>query len=117
MLIPLLTTASLIDGALVGITQGATLPVLRRIVPREKFAARSAQEQGLHQAAQLVGSPLAAFLFTVSRWLPFAADALSFVFASAGAALIRRRLGPRRAERTMSGGSPALRPRRGRQRR
>lgn len=39
---PLLTTASLIDGALVGITQGATLPVLRRIVPREKFAARSA---------------------------------------------------------------------------
>lgn len=100
VLIPLLAGASLVDGALVGILQGATLPALRRIVPREQFAARAAQEQGLHQAAQLAGSPLAAFLFTASRWLPFAADAVSFVFAATGAALIRRPLGPDRADGT-----------------
>ena len=96
VLIPLLAGASLVDGAMVGIHQGATLPALRRIVPRKQFADRAAQEQGLHQVAMLVGSPLAAFLFTVSRWLPFAADAVSFVFASAGAALIGRPLGPDR---------------------
>jgi len=100
VLIPLLSGASLVDGALVGILQGATLPALRRIVPREQFAARAAQEQGLHQAAQLAGSPLAALLFTASRWLPFAADAVSFVFAATGAALIRRPLGPDRADGT-----------------
>lgn len=94
VLIPLLAGASLVDGAMVGIKQGATLPALRRIVPREQFAARAAQEQGLHQAAQLVGSPVAAFLFTVSQWLPFGADAISSVFASAGTALIHRPLGP-----------------------
>jgi MFS family permease len=98
VLIPLLAAASLLDGGLVGINQGATLPALRRIVPREQFAARAAQEQGMHQAAQLVGSPLAAFLFTASRWLPFAGDALSFTFAASGTALIRRPLGPDRPD-------------------
>jgi len=66
VLIPLLAGASLVDGALVGILQGATLPALRRIVPREQFAA----------------------------------DAVSFVFAATGAALIRRPLGPDRADGT-----------------
>ena len=66
VLIPLLAGASLVDGALVGILQGATLPALRRIVPREQVAA----------------------------------DAVSFVFAATGAALIRRPLGPDRADGT-----------------
>lgn len=94
VLIPLLAGVGLVDGLLVGVASGATLPALCRIVPRAQLATRAAQEQGLHQATQLVGSPLAAFLFTASRWLPFGVDALSFLFASAGAALIRRPLGP-----------------------
>jgi MFS family permease len=91
-----LACAAAVNGLLAGIGSGATLPALRRIVAREQFAARAAQEQGLQQATQLVGSPLAAFLYTASRWLPFAADSLSYVFASAGSALIRRHLGPDR---------------------
>jgi MFS family permease len=91
-----LAGAATANGLLAGIGSGATLPALRRIVPREQFAARAAQEQGLQQATQLVGSPLAAFLYTVSRWLPFAADSVSYMFASLGSALIRRPLGPDR---------------------
>jgi MFS family permease len=91
-----LAFASAVNGLLAGIGSGATLPALRRIVPREQFAARAAQEQGLQQATQLVGSPLAAFLYTVSRWLPFAADSVSYLFASLGSVLIRRPLGPDR---------------------
>jgi MFS family permease len=92
-----LACAAAVNGLLAGIGSGATLPALRRIVPREQFAARAAQEQGLQQATQLVGSPLAAFLYTASRWLPFAADSVSYLFASLGSALIRRPLGPGRA--------------------
>jgi MFS family permease len=95
LILPLACAAG-VNGLLAGIGSGATLPALRRIVPREQFAARAAQEQGLQQATQLVGSPLAAFLYTASRWLPFAADSLSYLFASAGSALIRRPLGPDR---------------------
>jgi MFS family permease len=49
-------------------------------------------------AAQLFGSPLGGLLFTVTRWLPFGADAVSFAFSAIGAALIRRPLGPEPAE-------------------
>ena len=94
----LLSAAALGNGLLVGVKSGSILPALRRIVPREQFAARAAQEQGQAMAAQLAGSPLAAFLFVAARWLPFGADALSFVFASLGSAVIRRPLGPDRAE-------------------
>jgi MFS family permease len=92
--ISLLAGAGLVDGLLVGVVSGATMPALRRIVPREQFAARAAQQQGVQQATQLVGSPLAAFLFSVSRWLPFGLDAVSFLLASAGSALIQHPLGP-----------------------
>lgn len=62
-----LAVAATAKGLLAGIGSGATLPALRRMVPREQFAARAAQEQGLQQATQVIGSPLAAFLYTMSR--------------------------------------------------
>ncbi len=89
-----LATMALLSGLISGVRSGAVLPALRRIVPREQFAARAAQEQGQAMAAQLAGSPLAALLFTVARWLPFGVDAVSFFFASIGAVLIRHPLGP-----------------------
>lgn len=94
--VDLLAVMALLSGLVAGVQSGVVLPALRRIVPREQFAARAAQEQGLAMAAQLGGAPLAAVLFTVVRWLPFAGDALSFFFASLGSALIRRPLGPDR---------------------
>ena len=86
-------------------------PALRRIVPREQFAARAAQEQGQAMAAQLVGSPLAALLFSIARWMPFGVDAVSFFFASLGALFIRHPLGPDR-EPPATGGPDAGKPKR-----
>ncbi|WBC18172.1 MFS transporter [Micromonospora sp. WMMA1998] len=94
--VDLLAGAALFSGLINGVRSGAVLPALRRIVPREQFAARAAQEQGLAMAAQLAGSPLAGLLFAVARWLPFGVDAVSYFFASVGAMLIRRPLGPDR---------------------
>jgi MFS family permease len=95
--VDLLAGLALLSGLINGVRLGAVLPALRRIVPRDQFAARAAQEQGQSMAAQLAGSPLAALLFTIARWLPFGVDAASFFFASVGAALIRHPLGPDRS--------------------
>jgi MFS family permease len=101
----LLAVMALLSGLINGVRSGAVLPALRRIVPREQFAARAAQEQGQEMAAQLAGSPLAALLFTMARWLPFGVDAVSFFFASVGAALIRHPLGPDRVQDGEAAGS------------
>ena len=107
----LLAGAALLSGLINGVRSGAVLPALRRIVPREQFAARAAQEQGLEMAAQLVGSPLAALLFSIARWMPFGVDAVSFLFASLGALFIRHPLGPDR-EPPATGGPDAGKPKR-----
>jgi MFS family permease len=105
--INLLAAAAFLAGLINGVQSGAELPALRRIVPREQYADRAAQEQGQAMAAQLVGSPLAALLYSVVRWLPFGLDAVSFLFASVGAMLIRRPLGPNRQPSAVADGDAA----------
>jgi MFS family permease len=94
----LLSGAACLGGLAGGFHSGARIPAMRRIVPKEQMAVASSQVQGRDMAAQLFGSPIGAFLFTFTRWLPFGADAVSFLFASLGAALIRRPLGPEPAD-------------------
>lgn len=90
----LITGIAAASGLLAGIDSSATLPAMRRLVPRRQLAARATQEQGLQQAAQLAGSPLAGLLFGIARWPSFGFDAVSFLAASIGIALIRKPLGP-----------------------
>jgi MFS family permease len=90
----MLLGTALVSGLAAGITAGATNPALRRIVPKEQLGTATGQEMGRDAAAEFFGAPLGGMLFAVSRWIPFAADAVSFVVASLGAALIRRPLGP-----------------------
>ncbi|MGC4987350.1 MFS transporter [Streptomyces sp. DT193] len=92
----LLAVAALLSGFGAGIVLGASTPALRRIVPKEQLPAANGQAMARDMTAQLVGAPLGGFLFSVARWLPFGADAVSYVFASLGALLIRRPLGPDR---------------------
>jgi len=94
----LLIGAAAVGGLASGFRMGARTPAMRRIVPKEQMALASSQVQGRDMAAQLFGSPLGGFLFTITRWLPFGADAAGFLAAAAGAALIRRPLGPEPAE-------------------
>jgi MFS family permease len=83
-------------GAIYGFTSGAMSPALRRIVPRDQIATATAAALGRDAAAELVGGPLAGVLFSVAPWLPFLADAGSYLFAAGGSAAIRRKLGPER---------------------
>lgn len=108
VLVPVLAGIAFASGVLAGAGAGVILPAMRRLVPREQFAARAAQEQGLAQATQLAGSPLAGLLFAATRWLPFGLDSISFAAASAGAALIRTPLGPDRSPHKPSQQTSAL---------
>lgn len=94
--IALLVFGGLVSGLASGVVEGAELPALRRIVPKERFADRAAQAQGTHMATQMAASPLSAVLFTVGRSIPFGVDALSFAASAIGSALIRKPLGPLR---------------------
>lgn len=105
--IALLSVTAFAGGLGSGIAKGATTPALRRIVPKEQLSRATAQEMGRDMAAELVGAPLGGVLFTVAAWVPFAADAASFVVSAAGALSIRRPLGPDRRSGTQDepGGS------------
>jgi MFS family permease len=96
--VPLFMLAAMacVNGLANGVTLAAATPAMRRIVPRDRQATATSQMFGRDMAAELIGSPLGGFLFSVARWLPFGADAVSFLFASLGAALIRQPLGPDR---------------------
>ncbi|MFC1400698.1 MULTISPECIES: MFS transporter [Streptacidiphilus] len=94
--LPLLVAASLLSGLLSGVVMGAGTPALARIVPKEQLATANGQAMSRDMLAQLLGAPVGGVLFGLARWVPFGADALSFVFAALGALNIRRPLGPDR---------------------
>jgi MFS family permease len=96
--IPLLAACSLVSGMAAGIVAGATNPALRRIVRKDQLPAATSLEMGRDAAAELIGSPLSGILFSAGHAFPFLADAVSFLFASLGGALIRRPLGPDRGD-------------------
>ena len=92
-----LAAAAGVGGLADGVRDAARFPALRRIVAKEQMAVASSQIQGRDITARFLGGPIAGVLFAVARWIPFGADAVSFLFSSLGAALIRRPLGPDRA--------------------
>jgi MFS family permease len=98
VVIGFLVAAGLASGMAAGLVSGAATPALRRIVPKEQITTATGQMMGRDLAADLAGGPLGGILFAVTRWFPFAGDAVSFVFASVGALLIKRPLGPDRSD-------------------
>ncbi len=91
-----LGAVAVVQGVVNGLSGGAMMPALKRIVPAEQFPAASASRQGRDMAAELVGPPIGGVLFAAARWIPFVGDALSYLAAAVGSALIRTPLGPDR---------------------
>lgn len=85
---------ALVQGMCNGIGGASMNPVLKRIVPEEQFPALSASKQGREMISRLAGPPLGGALFTIGKWIPFLADAISFLASALGVAMIRRPLGP-----------------------
>ena len=78
-----LVVAAALGGVVAAVVLGASSPALRRIVTADQLPTASAQGQARDMAVQMLAGPLSGFLLTVTRWLPFGLDAISYLFASA----------------------------------
>jgi MFS family permease len=87
-----------VDGALLTVSFVTERGVLRRLVAPGQLSAAVAQNETAFYASSIVGPPLGGLLFTISRALPFLADAVSYAFSATATALTRARFGPERTE-------------------
>jgi MFS family permease len=68
---------------------------LSRLVEHDKVASRQASIEVRTHAVVLAGRPVGPFLFSINMYLPFLADALSFIFSIISLLLVRRGSEPR----------------------
>jgi predicted MFS family arabinose efflux permease len=75
---PHLIAVALLTGAAAGLFSPAELAAVRTVVTDEELPTAMSQNQARLHVAGLIGAPLGGVLYAVTRWLPFAADAVSF---------------------------------------
>ncbi|MDT9593509.1 MFS transporter [Nocardioides zeae] len=74
-----LAAGALAAGVLTGIYEPAQLSAVRSVVRTDQLSTALAQNQARGQVASLLGAPLGGVLLGVSRWLPFAVDAATYL--------------------------------------
>jgi MFS family permease len=84
-----LAAVGFIQGSALAFFAGAVRGAVRRIVPPKQLPDAYAQIQARDRAAVMIGPPAGAALYSVARFLPFAADAVSFGAVSLAAGLLR----------------------------
>jgi MFS family permease len=75
---PHLLGVALLTGAGIGLFGPAETSSVRAVVPDEQLPAALSQNQARQHVAALVGGPLGGAMFGLVRWLPLAADALTY---------------------------------------
>lgn len=76
--LPHLLLVALLTGAAAGLFAPAEVAAIRTVVPRDDLPTALSQNQARLHLAALVGAPLGGVLYAVTRWLPFAVDAVTF---------------------------------------
>ncbi|MFC7493168.1 MULTISPECIES: MFS transporter [unclassified Nocardioides] len=76
--VPHLLVVALLTGAGAGLFAPAEISAVRTVVPTEDLPTALSQNQARLHVAGLLGAPVGGLLYAVTRWLPFAADAVSF---------------------------------------
>jgi MFS family permease len=76
--VPHLLAVALGAGVAAGAMAPAAVSAMRSVVPTALLPTALAQSQARQHVASLVGGPLGGALYGVTRWLPFAADTLSY---------------------------------------
>ncbi len=103
--LPHLMVVALLTGVGAGMFAPAEISAIRTVVPRSDLPTALSQNQARQHVAGLLGAPLGGLLYGVTRWLPFAVDALSFAVSWVLLGRIRADLsapeatGPRRRPR------------------
>jgi MFS family permease len=76
--IPHLAVVGLLAGAAAGIFEPAQMSAIRTVVATEDLPTALSQNQARQHVASLLGAPLGGLLYAFARWVPFAANAVSF---------------------------------------
>jgi predicted MFS family arabinose efflux permease len=80
---------SFVEGTLFVFFNIAEVACLPRVVSKEQLPAATAQNRGTDAAASLLGPSLSGLLYTLSKALPFVADAISYTVSVASLLFIR----------------------------
>lgn len=95
--LPHLVVVALVAGVAAGAFNPAQLSAIRSVVATDDLPTALSQNQARQHVASLLGGPLGAALYAVTRWLPFAVDAITFAVACATVSRVRTDLSaPRR---------------------
>jgi MFS family permease len=92
--IPHLAVVALLTGVGAGVFSPAETSAVRTVVPNEDLATALSQVQARQHVASLLGGPVGGVLYGVTRWLPFAADTVSFAASWVLLGRIRTDLSP-----------------------
>ena len=69
---------ALLTGVATGVSGPSEMSAVRSVVPPEQLSTALSQSQARQHVGALLGGPLGGILYGVTRWLPFAFDAVSF---------------------------------------
>lgn len=83
-----------LSGVCAGLFAPAETSAVRAVVPVEDLTTALSQNQAREHVAGLMGAPLGGALYAVTRWLPFAADAVTYAVSWALLGRIRTDLSP-----------------------
>lgn len=102
--VPHLAAVALLAGLAAGLYEPAQVSALRRVVTDEELPVALSQNQARAHVAGLVGGPLGGALFSVTRWLPFAVDTVTYLAVWLTVCRIRTPLdAPERATKDVRG--------------
>jgi MFS family permease len=92
--VPHLFIVGVLTGACAGVFAPAEMSAVRAVVPREQLPTALSQQQARQHVAGLVGGPLGGALYSITRWIPFLFDALTFAVSWVMLGRIRADLAP-----------------------
>ncbi|MDZ5660891.1 MFS transporter [Nocardioides sp. S-58] len=87
--LPHLVGVALVAGVAAGAFNPAQTSAIRSVVTTEDLPTALSQNQARQHVASLLGGPLGGALYGVTRWLPFAVDAVTFAVACVTVSRVR----------------------------
>jgi MFS family permease len=90
--LPHLVGVALVAGVAAGAFSPAQTSAIRSVVSTEDLPTALSQNQARQHVASLLGGPLGGALYAVTRWLPFAVDAITFAIACVTVSRVRTNL-------------------------